>query len=355
MWRSLHRILHSRPQQHYSDAECQSFVTSFNTFFISKIANIHQSIAKTLASSSTSSFPPRQLSGTSLSTLPPVSPIKVLKAIRALPNKTSPLDPLPTSTLKRYSPILSSILSKLANLSFSTGVRDLTFVIFFFMRGGMCVRDEAVSCVLIVCVGPRDSVIGCVLHVNARGSLGVYIWRRSARQETNPPNHLVMKWTLIKHTHTRQESVCMERLEFVGAVRVGVESENCWSDWSRVGVELWELLRVIGVCLELRAVGIELLRSWWYWCRVSARRRQTIVVSASVRVVCVEIRSLYFSCDLLIVLLLFSLFPIHFYFEKRVGFRSLTTKRDSFPTGGIRTWQLVSSPPPSRALKSSPY
>ena len=37
MWRSLHRILHSRPQQHYSDAECQSLVTSFNTFFISKI------------------------------------------------------------------------------------------------------------------------------------------------------------------------------------------------------------------------------------------------------------------------------------------------------------------------------
>ena len=30
----------------------------------------------------------------------------------------------------------------------------------------------------------------------------------------------------------------MERLEFVGAVRVGVESESCWSDWSRVGVEL---------------------------------------------------------------------------------------------------------------------
>ena len=116
MWRSLHRILHSRPQQHYSDAECQSLVTSFNTFFISKIANIHQSIANTLASSSTSSFPPRQFSGASLSTLPPVSPIEVLKAISALSNKASPLDPLPTSILKKYSPILSPILSKLANL-----------------------------------------------------------------------------------------------------------------------------------------------------------------------------------------------------------------------------------------------
>ena len=25
---------------------------------------------------------------------------------------------------------------------------------------------------------------------------------------------------------------CVERLEFVGAVRVGVESESCWSEWS---------------------------------------------------------------------------------------------------------------------------
>ena len=49
------------------------------------------------------------------------------KAISALPNKTSPLDPLPTSTLKKYSPILSPILSKLANLSFSTGVFPSTF------------------------------------------------------------------------------------------------------------------------------------------------------------------------------------------------------------------------------------
>ena len=69
------------------------------------------------------------------------------------------------------------------------------------------------------------------------------------------------------------------------------------------------------------------------WCRVSARRRQTIIVSASVRVVCVVIRLLYFSCDLFIVLLSFSLLQIHFYFYKRVDFRSITTKQDSFPIG----------------------
>ena len=71
--------------------------------------------------------------------------------------------------------------------------------------------------------------------VNARGSLGVYIWRRSARQAER------------ESVVERLESVCMERLEFVGAVRVGVESESCG---------------VIGVGLELRAVGVELLRTW---------------------------------------------------------------------------------------------
>ena len=46
------------------------------------------------------------------------------------------------------------------------------------------------------------------------------------------------------------ESVCVERLEFVGVVRVGVESESCWSDWSRVGVEsCWSRAVEIAVIL----------------------------------------------------------------------------------------------------------
>ena len=69
-------------------------------------------------------------------------------------------------------------------------------------------------------------MIGCILHVNARGSLEVYIWRRSARQADE---------SLVE----RLESVCAERLELrvvllelragvVGVVRVEVESESCW-------------------------------------------------------------------------------------------------------------------------------
>ena len=39
----------------------------------------------------------------------------------------------------------------------------------------------------------------------------------------------------------------VERLDFVGAVRVGVESESCWSVWSRaVRMRVWSVV-IIGV------------------------------------------------------------------------------------------------------------
>ena len=112
----------------------------------------------------------------------------------------------------------------------------------------MCVRDEAVWCVLIVCMGPRDSVIGCVLHVNVRGSLEVYIWRRSARQRTECGRAV-------------RESVCVERLEFVGTVRVGVESESC-GEWLE-SVWSWELLE--SSCWDRGDIGVE-------WAREEGRR-----------------------------------------------------------------------------------
>ena len=86
-------------------------------------------------------------------------------------------------------------------------------------------------------MGQRYSVIGCVLHVNARGS--IYM---ASLGKAGCPIHHVMLRTLIKYYYyykagrasvvERLESVCVKRLEFVGAVRVGVESESCWSDWS---------------------------------------------------------------------------------------------------------------------------
>ena len=62
--RSLHKLLHSRPTQNYTEDECSTLVNSFNSFFITKITKIHESIANTLASSPISPFHTRQFSGT---------------------------------------------------------------------------------------------------------------------------------------------------------------------------------------------------------------------------------------------------------------------------------------------------
>ena len=107
--------------------ECSTLVNSFNSFFISKITKIHESISNINASSPISPFPTRQFSGIPISVLQPVSSEEVLKLICSLPNNSSPLDSLPTPTLKKYALILSPILSKLANLSFSTDTSPSIF------------------------------------------------------------------------------------------------------------------------------------------------------------------------------------------------------------------------------------
>ena len=49
------------------------------------------------------------------------------KLIRSLPNKSSPLDLIPTSTLKRFSQLFAPIISKLTNLSFSKAIFPASF------------------------------------------------------------------------------------------------------------------------------------------------------------------------------------------------------------------------------------
>ena len=51
-----------------------------------------------------------------------VSIEEVSRLIRSLPNKSSPLDLIPTSTLKRFSHLFALIISKLTNLSFSQAI-----------------------------------------------------------------------------------------------------------------------------------------------------------------------------------------------------------------------------------------
>ena len=57
----------------------------------------------------------------------PATPEEVRKLINSMPGKSSPLDPIPTSVLKKCSDIFSHVISHLANLSFSEGTFPTKF------------------------------------------------------------------------------------------------------------------------------------------------------------------------------------------------------------------------------------
>ena len=69
----------------------------------------------------TKQFPSRPNNGTRINCLPATDSTELIKLISTLPNKTSPLDPIPISLLKHHSLTLAPILVKIVNKSFQDG------------------------------------------------------------------------------------------------------------------------------------------------------------------------------------------------------------------------------------------
>ena len=65
--------------------------------------------------------------GKQMDTLTLVTDNEVRKLISSLPNKTSPLDLMPTNVLKLCADILSPFIVRMANLSFQTGIFPTSF------------------------------------------------------------------------------------------------------------------------------------------------------------------------------------------------------------------------------------
>ena len=129
LWNVANKILHRNIAPPTPDDDCQKLATSFCSYFTEKIKTIHNSISASL-----STMPPSAISqqsrpyvGPILSSLPPVTVSEVAKLIHSLPNKTSPLDPLPTSILKRYAVMLSPFIARLVNESLSQGIFPKSF------------------------------------------------------------------------------------------------------------------------------------------------------------------------------------------------------------------------------------
>ena len=119
LWRNLNNILHSNTSHNYSPDECRQMSSQFGTFFKEKIDRIRASISSTLSQADPPPSGPRLHNGPVMSTFSPVTSDEVWRLISSLPNKSSPLDTVPTSVIKRFPFIFSPLIAKLANLSFN--------------------------------------------------------------------------------------------------------------------------------------------------------------------------------------------------------------------------------------------
>lgn len=142
---SPHKLLRSCPPQYYIELECLTLANVFNSVSISKITRIHKLVSNALALSSLSYFPIRQFSG--ISVFKPVSSEEVLELIRSLPDKSSPLDNLPTPPFNKYTLVLSQIFSKLTNLTF-----QLSDIINTYGRGNCAVVIDTTSAFAVLCI-----------------------------------------------------------------------------------------------------------------------------------------------------------------------------------------------------------
>jgi len=95
------------------------FCSTLATFFVNKVCNIKTAISSSLAGQKfdplSSDFP----STGSLSEFDPVTETEVLRLLKTMPSKSSPLDFVSTSLITSCSSVFAPVIARLANLSFN--------------------------------------------------------------------------------------------------------------------------------------------------------------------------------------------------------------------------------------------
>ena len=105
-WKTANSILHGTPPSPpRSSSKAINLVNTFSSFFKEKIALIHKFLPTSILRCTDPILPDNR---TPLSYFSFVSIEEVSRLIRSLPNKSSPLDLIPTSTLKRFSHLCSN-------------------------------------------------------------------------------------------------------------------------------------------------------------------------------------------------------------------------------------------------------
>jgi hypothetical protein len=88
-------------------------------FFVNKVRNIKSTISSALAGRQFDPLSSDLPSTESMSEFTPVTETEVVRLLKAMPSKSSPLDFIPTSLVKSCSRTFAGIIARLANLSFS--------------------------------------------------------------------------------------------------------------------------------------------------------------------------------------------------------------------------------------------
>ena len=143
LWRTVNGILH--PSVGTGATTLTSSVLA--DFFIGKVSRTITTIASKLSLLNISRMADVMYRGEQFNCIEPVTALEVAKLISSSPNKTSPLDQLPTHILKLCARILSPFIARIANLSFRDGVFPTSFkcarVTPILKKQGLNIEDPA--------------------------------------------------------------------------------------------------------------------------------------------------------------------------------------------------------------------
>ena len=128
LWRAVNSLLHRKSSSPLpSSIPSPSIADTFCSFFSDKISSLRFTLQSLLDSHSPSTAPLSSPNPTppafqsSLSILSPASEAEVSLLLSSLPNKQCELDPTPTSLLKECASVLIPVITKIINLSLSSG------------------------------------------------------------------------------------------------------------------------------------------------------------------------------------------------------------------------------------------
>src|SRR6218665_66483 len=131
LWRAVNSLLHRKsPSPLPNSIPSPSIADTFCSFFSDKISSLCFTLQSLLASQSSTADSPPPIPPPSQSSLQihrPASEAEVLLLLNSLPNKQCELDPIPTSLLKDCASVILPVITKIINLSLSTGNFPLAF------------------------------------------------------------------------------------------------------------------------------------------------------------------------------------------------------------------------------------